>query len=100
MKLKIKNKRKFIRSIIVVIILAIALLFMGISQTYSNAEIRYKEEYIINGDTLWTISSRELKTNKYYKNKDVRYIIQEIKNINNLESSEILEGQKLLIPTI
>ena len=99
MNLKIKNKRKFLRSVII-LFTVIFILFIGINQTYSKVEIKYKESYIFAGDTLWSIATQELKNNKYYENKDIRLIIQEIKYINNLQNSELKEGQKIKIPTI
>ena len=78
MKLKIVNKGKFIRMISIIIIL-ISALFIFLNNAYSNGEIAYKEEYVISGDTLWSLAEKEAKENDYYKNKDVRDIIQEIK---------------------
>ena len=98
MKLKIVNKGKFIRMISIIIVL-ISTLFVVFNNAYSNGEIAYKEEYVISGDTLWSLAEKEAKENDYYKNKDVRDIIQEIKYANNLRSSNLEIGQKLLIPT-
>ena len=61
-------------------------------------ETKYKEEYIYAGDTLWTIAQNELKNNKYFYGKDIRYVVDELKNINNLSSSSLREGEKIKIP--
>ena len=92
--MKIKNKKKFIRGIL--IILAIIALFRCKS-TLSYKEPKYDEIYISNGETLWEIAEVQQNTNEYYKNKDVREIVYNIKTINNLENSNLYEGQKLLV---
>lgn len=99
MKLKIINIKKFVRSLILIIIGVILLLFITLNNTYSNGEIRYKDEYITYGDTIWEIAKKECKENKYFENKDVRSIVKEIKSINNIENQTLQVGEKILIPT-
>ena len=82
MKIEIVNKKKFIRSIIILLAIII-LALLGINNTYSKTEVSYKEDYIIEGDTLWSIAENQRTTNDYYKNKDVREIMYEIKKLNN-----------------
>ena len=77
--MKIVNRKKFIRSNLILVILLGTILFFA-NNTYSNVETKYKEEYIYAGDTLWTIAQNELK------------------NINNLSSSSLREGEKIKIP--
>ena len=36
----------------------------------------------------------------YYKNKDIREIIYNIKEVNNLESSSLYVNQELMIPIV
>lgn len=99
MKLKIVNMKKFIRSLIIAMLSIVFLLFVGLSNTYSKGEVRYREQYIYEGDTLWSIAEQELKENKYYENQDIRNIVNEIKNINNIDSGNLKIGQKIQIPT-
>lgn len=99
MKIKIVNKKKFIRSIIILVGLII-LMLLGINNTYSKTEISYKEDYILKGDTLWSIAENERNTNEYYKNKDIREVMYEIRKINNLQNENLTIGQKILIPYI
>lgn len=99
MKIKIVNKKKFIRTLIL-IIGGILLAFLGINNTYSKTEIAYKEDYITRGDTLWSIAENEVDTNEYYKNKDIRDVMYEIKKLNHLESGNLEIGQKILIPNL
>lgn len=93
-KIKVKNIL-----LIVIVLINIKSIF-GISKSYSKADINYKLEYASSGDTLWKIAERESKTNKYYQDKDVRYIIYDLKQINNLSSSSLQVGQEIKIPKI
>lgn len=98
--MKIVNFKKFFRSIFLVIgIIVIFNIFMN-NVTLSNQEVAYKEIYISLGDTLWELAKEESKTNSYYSDKDLRYIVKDIKKVNNLANSNVDAGQKLLIPTI
>ncbi len=99
MKIKVVNKKKFIRSLIVVLGLII-LALLSISKTYSKTEISYKEDYIVKGDTLWSIAEKEVNSNEYYKNKDIRKVMFEIKKVNNLQDGNLTVGQKIMIPSI
>ena len=95
--MKIVNRKKFIRSNLILAILLGTILFFA-NNTYSNVETKYKEEYICAGDTLWTIAQNELKNNKYFDGKDIRYVVNELKTINNLSDSSLKEGERIRIP--
>ena len=95
--MRIVNYKKFIRSICVLIFL-ISIIFA--KSTFSHEEVKYTTFYVAQGDTLWNIAENLQNSNKYYKNKDVRDIIANIKSINNLESSNLYVNQTLKIPTI
>jgi len=98
--MKIVNFKKFLKSI------SLILLFIGIfsilfaQDTFSHKETEYVSIYVCSGDTLWSIAEELQKNNEYYENMDIRDIIYDIKNINNLESSNIYENQELMIPII
>ena len=96
--MKIVNVKKFIRTISILVIL-ILIIILFTNKTYSKVDTKYKEESIILGDTLWSISQQEAKNNKYFENKDIREIVSEIKRINKLDNLDLKEGQKLMIPT-
>ena len=81
--------------IIFFVILIIAILAKN---SYSNDDISYKTEYVVAGDTLWSIAEQEVNNNEYYKNDDIRTVVYEIKYINNLKNSELKQGMKLKIP--
>lgn len=98
--MKIKSLKKFVRSILIMLgaILMISLLIS--KSTLSHSEVEYKSILVSSGDTLWTIAAYNQETNDYYKNKDIRYIINDIMEINNLENSLLEINQELLIPEI
>ncbi len=99
MKVKIVNKKKFVRSLIFLLAI-ITLILLGVNGTYSKTEVAYKEDYIVKGDTLWSIAENEIKTNEYYKNKDIRKVMYEIKQLNKIESGNLKIGQKIVIPSL
>lgn len=96
--MKIVNVKKFIRTMSILVILILIIILFS-NKTYSKVDTKYKEESIILGDTLWSISQEESKNNKYFENKDIREIVSEIKRINKLDNLDLKEGQKLVIPT-
>ena len=55
--MKIVNKKKFIRTMSILIILISSLILFA-KNTYSKGEIVYREDYIYSGDTLWSIARR------------------------------------------
>lgn len=95
--MKIVNKSKFIKTTSI-LALIICLIIIFSKTTYSKVEIEYKESYIYKGDTLWTIAKNEIENNKYFENKDIREVVNELKTINNLSTSSLYEGNKLKIP--
>jgi len=93
----IKNKKKFVRSILLILTITLGISFLVSTNTFSHQEIKYKEIAIIEGDTLWDIAENEKQNNSYYKGQDIRDIIESIKKINNLETSNLKSGQILEI---
>lgn len=94
----VKDKKKFIRGIILILTITIALVLLMTNVTLSHQEIKYKKVSVVSGDTLWKIAEKEQNKNAYYKNKDVRDIIEDIKEKNNLETSSLKVNQALEIP--
>lgn len=98
MKIKIVNRKRFIKrtGILLGSIIFSVIIFVGTTVS-SYKEVRIKTKYINEGDTLWKIAQAEQIKNEYYKDKDIRYIIEDIKNINNLNSTHLYINQELLI---
>ena len=94
------NMKRIIKSIVVITILVILVLLFIHSTSLSYKDIEYNEVYVSSGDTLWSIAKYEQENNNYYKGKDVREIIFDIKKVNNLSNSDLIINQKLLIPSL
>lgn len=100
MNLKITNKKKFIRSVLIILGMIIFIsLFIG-NISFSHGENNYKTIYVAKGDTLWSIAKEEQQNNSYYENKSIREVVSNIKTINNLSNSNLSINQKLVIPSI
>lgn len=95
--MRIVNKTKFVRTVGILIMLIISLIIFS-KNAYSKDITEYKEDYIYAGDTLWSIAKSEIKNNPYFKNKDIREVIDIIKTANNLNNSDLVEGEKIKIP--
>ena len=98
--MRIVNKKKFIRSISITIGFVVFMILLLINTSFSHSETVYKKVSVISGDTLWSIAKYEKTYNLYFENKDIRDIVDEIKYLNNLNSSNLKIGDELNIPTI
>jgi len=98
--MKIVNKKKFVRSVVIILGLIVLLILVSFNNSYSKTEIKYKEEFIISGDTLWSIAEYEINNNEYFSGKDIRDVIYQIKKVNCIENQNLEIGQKISIPVI
>lgn len=96
--MRIVNFKKFIRSICLILFVIFMLSLFFAKATLSHREVEYTTIHVEDGDTLWNIASDLQEDNDFYKDKDIRYIIDNIKSINNLESSNLYIDQELKIP--
>ena len=97
--IRIINKHKFIRTIVILGILIGAVISVFNNRAYSNTEEKYKTEYVVKGETLWGIEEKEIQENPYFKNEDIQNVILEIKKQNHMTTSDLKEGMELKIPT-
>lgn len=86
----LKNKRKFITFLTIVILVAFTAAYA--TTAYGYKEPSYKLIEVRSGDTLWGIAKQ------FNKNSDIREFIYEIKKINNLTSSDIYAGNIIKVP--
>ena len=98
--MRIANVKKIIRSILIIMVIIFCLTLFISKTTLSHGEIEYKTIYVAEGDTLWNIAKSNQINNGYYKDKDVRYIVNDLMKINNLSNSNININQELLIPMV
>ena len=59
----------------------------------NQANIKTEKVTVNNGDTLWNLARRY-----YDSNTDLRKVIFDIKEINNMSTSDIRPGQQIKIP--
>lgn len=98
--MKIVNLKKFVRSIIILLVLIFGVSIIFAKATLSYKQVEYVSVYVDYGDTLWGIAQKQKETNDYYKKRDVRDIIADIKKVNNLNSGDLYIAQELKIPTL
>lgn len=94
------NEKKVIRLGLIIAMSAIILLLLIHSTSLSYKKVEYNEVYVSSGDTLWKIAKYEMENNDYYKAKEIREIVFDIKKVNNLSNSELTVNQKLFIPSL
>ena len=91
---RIKNRFRFITFVTVVVLLismALGNLFPVVAS--DSDQISYTEVKVQAGDTLWDLARAYGS-----ENKDVRELIYDICQINDIEAGSIYPGQILLIP--
>ena len=91
---RLNMKRIMINICIILMMLVICNVISN--YTFGNKHIATKAITVASNDTLWKIA--EDVCNKSSQDLNVQNIVIEIKNINNLNSSVIYEGQELNIP--
>ena len=96
--MKRRNIKKFIKIIIAISGIILFLNILIPDKIYSYKELEYKNIYVLSGDTLWSIAKEEKEFNDYYKGRDLRDIVQNIKSINNLSNTNLSVNQSLKIP--
>ena len=90
-KYVLKNKRKFFSFVFVISVLAFIMIYTSSVSGYQ--EPKYQSIFVNSGDTLWSIAE------KYGSDSiDIRDYIYNIREINNLDSSNLYENTTILIP--
>ncbi len=97
-KSKFNRKRICLFGIIIFLLVICFIIMLG-GKTSSHVETTYRTVHVSAGETLWEISRIEHANNGYYEEYDIREIVRDIKQINNLNSSNLYEGQELIIPS-
>lgn len=89
------NMKRILSNICIILIFIIVMNFIS-NFTFGNKHIDTKAVTVASNDTLWKIA--EDVCNNSSEELNVQNIVIEIKNINNLKSSNIYSGQILEIP--
>ena len=89
----LKNKRKFIIALAIVISIISSIFLIATTKTEGYSEITYKEIVVTHGDTLWDIVSET-----YGNNINIRKKVSLVRKANAMSTSEIMVGQVLLLP--
>jgi len=95
--MRIINFPRFILTMIIVILLITFILMFITGSSLSYSQVVYTSICVSQGDTLWNIAKDLKENNTNYCNKEIREIIYEIKQLNNLNNSELKIGQELLV---
>lgn len=82
--MKIKNKFKFIRSTIILILIILGIFCVSVSKE----KTEYIDYTVGKGETLWSIAADRT-------DGDIRDYIYTIKDINGMTTSELQEGQAI-----
>lgn len=93
-KYRVKDIRKFKRFMFLSILIISLITFISISsiKAYSKDIPLFGYVSVEQGDTLWSIAS------DYAGNKDIRQVVYEISELNNIHNSPIYVGDTIKIP--
>ena len=94
-KYRIKSKLRFtlFMTLMILFVLSTVGTSFGAYNSQSLTKPVYSEILVQSGDTLWNLA-QEFGPD----GKDTRFIIHEIRRINDLQADSIYPGQKILIP--
>lgn len=90
-RIYLRNPERLLGSILAMMCMTVLLMFSVQSVAFGSTTEEYVSIHVCKGDTLWSIAK------DYYNETDIRNRVSEIKEINNLASSNIIEGQELLL---
>ncbi|MBC8589246.1 cell division suppressor protein YneA [Paratissierella segnis] len=95
-KYVIINPRRFFTFLTFVFMFIFIILFVFLNSAKVHSSIyepKYEEYYVLEGDSLWNISTK-YKPEGY----DIRKMIYEIKELNNIETGYIYPGESIKVP--
>ena len=94
-KIRLTGLGKVVFTLMGIALITIAIAFIGFMDSKASLTKEYKEVVVRQGQSLWMIADK-------YKNEnsDTRSMIYEIKELNDLASSDVYDGQVLRIPIL
>ena len=92
---RIKSRTRFTIFIIVMMLITISIIgyVTGMNTAHGETMEQYATVEIASGDTLWTIAAEYAP-----EGTDLRQFIYEIRELNDMESSNIMVGQVIRVP--
>lgn len=87
-KLRIVNKKRFVTSISILIVIIISIF----NCVFATKTVEYENYTVAQGDTLWSIASENKKVGQ-----DVREYIYELREVNNMNDCLIYPNQVIKI---
>ena len=90
-RLVLKNRRRFYTFIMLITIMLSSILF-AVTVNGADTNNEFTTVTVEKGDTLWDLAK------EYGKGGDIRRYIYKIEKANNMTSSDIYEGDVLLLP--
>lgn len=94
-KFRIVSKFRFVVFLVVVILIAFTAIstVAGFNTAISLSYNEYRCVEIESGDTLWSVASEYAP-----EDMDVRQVVHDICDTNDIQASDIASGQKILVP--
>ncbi len=91
---RVSSKVRFTIFMVIMILLTMTIIgnITGLNNVNSISKDCYRIVEIKSGDTLWNIAE------KYSDNKDVRRVVYDICETNDIKADGIFTGQKILVP--
>lgn len=96
-KIKYKKRKKYNKIVVNVLFILSVLFIVTLFTNFNlaNKQIKTNKIVVQTDDTIWNLAKRACKNNK---DLNIQNVVIQIKEINNLSSSDIYVGQVLNIP--
>ncbi len=94
-KFRVVSRARFTIFLVIICLLVFGMFSMaaGSSTASSESKVQYHAVEIHSGDSLWTIAEDYNK-----ENLDIRQVVADICDVNDIRADEIQPGQMILVP--
>lgn len=92
---RVKSKFRFTVFIVLMVVLTVTAFstLIGLNNVSGSDMDEYKVITVQSGDTLWSIAE-----SNYDNSKDIRKVISQICEANDIKASDLKDGDQILIP--
>ena len=94
-RLRIRNKKRFIVSLILLVLTFLAFII----PRQGTSQVNYKPYRVAYGDTYWQIA-KQLQEQGYRPRSDIRDIVRELVQKSGIKAHELREGDTIFIPVV